>query len=247
MRIRRALLLPVTAVAAVLLGMAVFALPASAATISGDFTCPNGFLGVLNVTGNLTVPANSSCGLTQGSTIGNDVTIDQGGSFFIGGTTIGHDLNANHPNLIELGDPNNGTTATVIGHDVNINGTTGTFPFGEFICQTQIGHNLTVQGTAPGTTGWDIGFPEPFNCARNSTPGDSIAGDATFSNNAGAYLDVGDSTFGHDLTYNGNTGIFDNLTDNSIVHNCTQSNNHPYDGSGNTAGNSIDACNSVNA
>ena len=211
----------------------------------GNYTCPNGFLGELNVTGNLLVPAGSSCGLTQGSTIGGDVTVQQGGSFYIGGTTIGHDLNANQPNLIELGDVNNGGTV-VIEHDVNINGTTGTLPFGEFICQTKIGHNLTVSGTQPGTPGWDIGFPEPFNCGRNSTPGDSIAGDATFNNNAGAYLDVGDSSFGHDLTYNGNTGSFNDLTNNTIAHNCSQSGNHPYDGSGNTAGSSIDACNSVN-
>jgi hypothetical protein len=80
-----------------------------------------------------------------------------------------------------------------------------------------------------------------------------LYGDATFSNNASS-LDVGSNQpafnggtgpgFGHDLTLTGNTNT--TLTDNNIVHNCTQSDNHPFAGSGNTAGSSVDACNSSN-
>jgi hypothetical protein len=242
MTIKRALL-PLIAVTAALLGMAVFAVPASADTT--PTTCPNGFLGVLNAPQDLVVPAGSSCGLTEGSTIGRDVIVNQGGSFFVGGITIGRDLIADHPNLIELGDPNNGSTETVVGRDVTITDTTGTLPFGQFICQTQVGRNLTVTGTVTGAA-WDIGTPLFANCARNSTPGDSIGADGVFTNNA-VTISVGSSTFGHDLTFTGNTGSSNDLISNVISHDCNQSGNHPFDGSGNTAGSSIDACNSVNA
>ena len=250
---KRILLLAASAVLATA-GALAAAGPASAD--SGDVTCPNGFLGVLIVPHDLTVPPDGSCGLTQGSTIGHDVTVDQGGAFFIGGTAIGHDLTANGAKLIELGDVNNGSTDTTIGGNVTINGTIGTLPFGQFICQTRIVGNLSITGTQTTSSGWDIGAPEPANCGRNtlhSNFADTIGGDATFSNNASS-LDIGFNTpafnggtgpgFGHDLTLNGNTNT--TLDRNNIVHNCTQSNNHPFAGTGNTAGSSVDACNSSN-
>jgi hypothetical protein len=219
--------------------------PANAAT--GDVTCANGFLGVLNVVHNLTVPADSSCGLTQGSTIGNDVIVDPGASFYIGGTTIGHNLTATDATLIELGDPNNGTTETVIDNDATITGTVGGLPYGEFICQTQIDHNLSVTDTASTASGWDIGAPEPANCGRNSTPGDIIGNNATFTNNEGAYLDVGSNQVGYNLSFKGNVEGFNDLTNNTIANSCSQNYNHPFSGSGNTAGNNIDTCNSSNS
>ena len=219
--------------------------PANAAT--GDVTCPNGFLGVLTVVHNLTVPAGSSCGLTEGSTIGNDVIVDSGASFYIGGTTIGHDLRASGAALIELGDPNNGSTETVIGDDAIITGTVGGLPYGEFICQTHIGHNLSVTDTASTASGWDIGAPEAANCGRNVTPGDIVGNTATFTNNEGAYLDVGSNQVGYNLVFKGNVEGFNDLTGNAITNNCSQNYNHPFSGSGNTAGNSIGKCNSSNS
>ena len=141
---KRILLLAASAVLATA-GALAAAGPASAD--SGDVTCPNGFLGGLIVPHDLTVPPDGSCGLTQGSTIGHDVTVDPGGAFFIGGTAIGHDLTANGAKLIELGDVNNGLADTTIGGNVTINGTIGTLPFGQFICQTRIVGNLSITGT----------------------------------------------------------------------------------------------------
>lgn len=234
--------------------------PASAAT--GDVTCPNGFLGQLQVAHDLTVPANSSCGLTEGSTIGHNVYVYPGASFYIGGTTIGYDLISYKADLIELGDVNNGSSDTVIGNDAFIVGTVGTLPYGEFICQTRIGHDLVVADTATTASGWDIGAPEGANCGRNAVYGprfaDTIGYDGIFYNNAGAYLDVGSNQpafnggtgpgFGHNLIFTGNhEALFNDLTNNTIVNNCSQSNNHPYLGSGNTAGNNVDNCNSANS
>ncbi len=231
--------------ASTLLALAAVAGPANAAT--GDYTCPKGFLGVLKVAHNLIVPAKSTCGLTQGSTIGHDVIVESGASFFIGGTTIRHDLIATNAALIELGDPNNGTTETVIGGNAIISGTVGGVPFGEFICQTHIVHNLSISYTAKTASGWDIGAPEPANCGRNSTPGDIIGNNATFNGNAGAYLDMGYNKVGYDLVFIGNNEGYNDLTHNKVGNNCSQSYNHPFLGKDNTAGNNVGSCNSSNS
>jgi hypothetical protein len=214
----------------------------------------------LKVAHDLIVPAGSSCGLDQGSVIGHDVIVKPGGSFFIGGTTIGHDLLATGADLIELGDVNNARSDTVIRHDVIINGTVGTVPFGEFICQTRIGHDLIITDTESTAAGWDIGAPEHANCGRNARNGprfaDTIGHDAVFSNNAGSYLDVGWNQakyngrtgpgFGHDLVFTNNHEGFNDLTKNTIGHDCRQTSNHPYLGEKNVAGHSVGSCNSAN-
>lgn len=221
------------------------ALTSPAAAATGDVTCPNGFLGVLNVAHNLTVPAGDSCGLTQGSTIGNNVYVDSGAAFYVGGITIGHDLIASGAQLIEIGDPNNGSTETVIGGSATITGEVGGLPYGDFICQTRV-YNLSITDTVTGTPGWDIGAPEPANCGRNATPGDIIGNNAVFTNNEGNYLDVGGNQVGHNVSFKGNVEGTNTLTDNTITNDCVQAYNHPFDGSGNTAGGSIDHCNSSN-
>jgi hypothetical protein len=236
--------------------------PASAASAAaGNVTCPSGFLGVLKVAHDLIVPAKSSCGLTEGSMIGYDVIVKPGASFYVGGTTIGHDLFAYKADLIELGDVNNGNTDTIIGHDAIIIGTVGTVPYGEFICQTRIGHDLVVVDTASTASGWDIGAPEPANCGRNAIYGprygDTIGYDGIFCHNAGSYLDVGWNEpadnggtgpgFGHDLIFVDNHEGYNHLTKNTIRHDCIQINNHPYLGKGNRAGHHLGDCNSANS
>jgi hypothetical protein len=232
-----------------------------AAAGSADVTCPSGFLGVLKVPGDLIVPAGSSCGLTEGSAIGHDVIVEPRASFFIGGTTIGHDLIATDADLIELGDVNNGSSDTIIGHDAIIVGTRGTVPYGEFICQTRIGHDLIIAGTRHTASGWDIGAPEPANCGRNAVYGprfaDTIGHDGIFVNNAGAYLDVGwnepayngntGAGFGHNVLFVHNREGYNDLTKNTIVHDCVQRGNHPYRGTGNKAGHNVGDCNSANS
>ncbi len=226
----------------------------------GDVACPNGFLGVLHVAHDLIIPAGSSCGLTEGSAIGNNVYVYPHASFYAGGTTIGYSLLADQADLIELGDVNNGSSDTIIGHDAVITGTAGTLPYGEFICQTRIGHDLVIADTAATATGWDIGAPEPANCGRNARYGpryaDTIGNDGIFSNNADAYLDIGSNQdaynggtgpgFGHDLIFTGNHEGYNDLTSNTVGYDCNQSNNHPYLGTGNTAAHDVDSCNSTN-
>src|SRR5215469_8139844 len=110
---------PLLLAASILLmaGPAVLAAASPARADMTAVTCRDGFLGVLNVPQDLIVPAGSSCGLTEGSTIGRDVIVNPGAAFFIGGTAIGRDLIANRAALIELGDVNNGSSDTIIGRD----------------------------------------------------------------------------------------------------------------------------------
>jgi hypothetical protein len=217
---------------------------------TGDVQCaPPGttmFIGKVNVAHNLIVAPGTSCGPTQGSTIGHDVIVQQGGSFFPGGTKIGHDVLANRASLIELGDVNNGTTDTIVGHDVRINRTQGPAPFGNFICQTRIGHDLVISNTAASASEWDIGRNDPANCGRNevngSRFGDTIKHDGTFTHNANS-LEVGDNTaifngntgpgFGHDLTITDNHSPSFGLIENSVRHACRQAHNHGFSGQAN--------------
>jgi len=254
----RRILLPVSGVVLAACVMLAPAIPANAAP--RNVACPPGFLGVLKVGHDLVVPAGSSCGLTQGSVIGHDVIVKPGASFVVGGTTIGHDLFATGADLIELGDVNNGSSDTIIGHDAIITGTVGTLPFGEFICQTRIGHDLVITDTKATASGWDIGAPESANCGRNAIYGprfaDTIGHDGIFSDNAGAYIDVGWNQskyngktglgFGHDVVFTNNHEGFNDLTRNTIGHSCRQRANHPYLGKKNRAGHSVNSCNSAN-
>jgi hypothetical protein len=227
----------------------------AAADNSGNFVCAN-YIGLVHAAHDLIVPNGDSCGPTEGSTIGHDALVGVNSAFFPGGTTIGHDVLAAGADLVELGDPNNGTTDTIVGHDVIVTGTQGMLPFGQFICQTRIGHDLVITNTQPGVAQWWVGYLDPSNCGRNyGRGGDTIGHDALFANNANTIY-VGDNEpafngdtgpgFGHDLTFIHNTGAVNQLSDNTIVWDCRQRDNHPFDGFGNVAGHDVDGCNSSN-
>lgn len=233
------------------------AVPASAAQVT---YCPQPpstqYIGLVNAPGDLVVPPGTSCGPTEGSTIGHDVIVSDGASFFPGGTTVGYDVISYGADLIELGDPNNGTSDMIVGHDVIIRGTQGTLPFGQFVCQTRIGHNLLITGTAASVSQWYIGYQNPSNCGRNyGRGGDTIGGNGIFRGNANSIY-VGDNNnafnggtglgFGHDLFFGNNDGAINQLSDNSVGYDCAQAHNHPFLGFLNTAGNSVDACNTSN-
>ncbi len=220
---------------------------AEASASSGDVVCtpPSGsqtFIGRLNVAHDLIVPAGIGCGLTQGSTVGHDVIVQSGASFFPGGTKIGHDVRADHAFLIEIGDPNNGNGETTVGKDVIINNTTGPEPYGSFICQTKIGHDLIIENSRASVTQWDIGYPDPPNCGRNRTPYDVIGHNAIFRNNANSLL-VGEDRVSGQITITHNHGHPNDLVDNLAKKGCTQSHNRAFTGSGNRVLHGKDNCN----
>lgn len=226
-------------------GLATMIAGASAST--GDVVCTPApgsttFIGKLTVAHDLIVPPGIGCGLTQGSTVGHDVIVQKGASFFPGGTTIGHDVRADEAFLIELGDPNNGTTWTTVGHDVIVEKTTGPEPYGNFICQTKIGGNLLIEKSRASVTQWDIGYPDPPNCGRNSVPYDIIGHNAIFRANADSLL-VGDNHVGGKIIFTHNTGNPEILSGNTAKKGCMQSHNHAYSGTGNTVLHGKNNCN----
>ena len=81
--------------------------------------CAN-YIGVVHAAYDLIVPPGDSCGPTEGSTVGHDALVGVNSAFFPGGTTIGHDVLAVGADLVELGDPNSGTSDTIVGHDQGI-------------------------------------------------------------------------------------------------------------------------------
>jgi hypothetical protein len=203
----------------------------SSAAPTGDINCaalaPAGsttFIGKITAAHDLIVPSGTGCGPTQGSTIGHDVIIEKGGWFFPGGTRIGYDVRASQALMVELGDPNNGTTFTKVGHDVIIDGTEGPVPDGNFICQTRIGHDLVVENSSAKASGFDVGYPDRYNCGRNSNPAVFVGHDATFSRNANS-LEVGDLTVGRALTFTYNSGPNDVLWGIASGSRCYQAHN----------------------
>ena len=214
-------------------------LAAGAGATPGDVTCTgtiaSGFTGHMNVPHNLIIPSGRACGPTQGSTIGHDVIVQPGGAFYPGGTTIGHDVRATGAAMIELGDVNNGTTQTVIKHDVIIKQTTGPMPYGNFICQSRIGHNLLISGSKSNASGWDVGYADPPNCGRNSQPGVNVGHNATFRQNATSML-VGQLKVRGKLTFRGNRGSQNLLVGNYARRGCRRSRNRAYSGYGNRVG-----------
>lgn len=216
--------IPVAAATAVMASM-------SAAATTGDVNCatlaPQGsttFIGKVTVAHDLIVPTGTGCGPTEGSKIGHDVIIEKGGSFFPGGTTIGNDVRADHALEVELGDPNNGTTPTKVGGDVIVNGQEGPNPYGNFICDTHITGDLLIEDSSSKASGFDVGYPDPYNCGRNSPPNVSVGGNATFMHNWNN-LEVGSLKDGHTLTFTYDRAANNILYSTVSGHRCYQAHN----------------------
>ena len=193
--------------------------------------------------GDVTVPPGQVCFIDKTNTITHDLTVLGGARLRDDGAYIGHDLRANNPASINVSDfpPSSGT----VGHDIHIQGTTGPGSLGStgdnWICDTQVGHDVVVQKSAATAARWVIGDNgEPFygGC------GNSIAHDLVVKDNANR-VDIGGNNptgglttvagIGHDLNVAHNHGGTTN-NNNTAAHDCTQSDNSPYSGNGNAAG-----------
>ena len=198
----------------------------------------------------VTVPAGATCNINKTNTILHDLIILKGANLVDFGASVGHDVTANAPNSIEIGGVSGGNPGTV-GHDIQIVGITGTSPTGNgnYVCNQHVGHDVVVEDSASSASEWFIGDPgvtggNLFGC------GNDVGHDLVAANNANV-LDVSGNNptdfmnpnagIGHDLTVTNNTaGTTVSL--NTAGHDCTQSGDHPYSGTGNSAGHS-DNCN----
>jgi len=126
-------------------------------TLCDDTSAPvNG-----NVTGNLEVEENAVCHI-HGWTISGDVKVEKGAKLFTrDGTNITGSVEADHPQQVNI------EAQTSIGGSFNVDGT-NKGAFGGFICGSQVGENVSLEGLKSGT--WDIG--ETSNPQQESSPFD---------------------------------------------------------------------------
>lgn len=199
--------------------------------------------------GDVTVPPGDTCIINASNIITHDLTVLQGARLMDRGAYIGHDVRANSPASMDMGGVPNGPPGTV-GHDIHIQGTTGpgSTSVVNLVCNQQVGHDIVVQKSLGTATAWLIGDPgqavfggDFYGCGNNVAH-DLVVKDNANSvdvtgNRVGAYNNTGaPAGIGHDLRVENNSGgATVNL--NSAGHDCTQSNNSPYSGNGNTAGN----------
>ena len=225
----------------------VAAIPASAS--APDAYCNGTLAGTYQ---DVTVPAGDTCSISSATTILHDLTLQTGSSLVDFGASIGHDVKGDSPASIEIGGVSGGVPGSV-GHDIRIDGLTGTSATGNgnYICNQHVGHDVVVTDAAASATELFIGDPGVVNgnlygCG-NEVGHDLVAESNRdmlniSGNNPGDYL-APNAGVGHDLSVTDNTGGT-TVNNNKAGHDCTQAGDSPYSGTGNVAGHS-DNCNTT--
>ena len=134
------------------------------------------------------VPSGATCVLVQGTAITHDLTVSPGGTLIEPAVTVGHDLVAHSPAGISIdGDS--------VGHDLRIEGLSGSAGVQNRICNTRVGHDLVVQGglASAGRFGVGDGCPDG---------GNTVGHDLVVAGNANGVALAGNSV-GHDLRIDG--------------------------------------------
>jgi hypothetical protein len=113
-----------------------------------------------NVSGNLTVPSNKTCIINPGVTIRGNVYVDSGATLKDNGAIISGGVQATSPKGIGLGGSS--TAPGTISANVVISGLTGTgpgtvTPGSNYICNSVIRGNVTVQNSGSNAGPWIIG------------------------------------------------------------------------------------------
>ena len=87
------------------------------------------------------VPSGATCVLMHGTAITHDLTVSPGGTLIDSAVTVGHDLVAHSPAGISIDGGS-------VGHDLRIEGLSGSAGAQNRICNTTVGHDLVVAGNA---------------------------------------------------------------------------------------------------
>jgi hypothetical protein len=172
---------------------------------------------------NVNVLAGAACTLDLNAhvTVMHDLIVQATGSLNDQAATVGHDVVATNPQIISIGYGGS------VGHDIVIQGLTGSGD--NYICNTRIGHDLSVSNGLVSASVLNIGPPR---CAAPLTVGH----DLTVRNNANP-VTVSDNSAGHDLVVQGNTGGT-TVNGNHAGHDaaCIANTGFVAAGNGNTAG-----------
>ena len=136
------------------------------------------------------MPSGATCVLTQGTAITHDLTVSPGGTLIDPAVTVGHDLVAHSPAGISIdGDS--------VGHDLRIEGLSGSAGVQNRICNTRVGHDLVVQGGLASAGRFDVGDGCPDG-------GNTVGHDLVVAGNANAVA-LASNSVGHDLRVDGAT------------------------------------------
>ena len=227
--------------------MALFAplLPRTAAASSShNVRCSGTFSGTAT---NVIVPAGQSC-LIDNAIITHDVVAEPDASVAVVNSSIGHDLSADHPALVETGFQSgvppfvNTTPGPVqIGHDLSISGSAGATdanpPVGFDICDTTIDHDLTISGAnVPNEIQvGDKGTGPDFEyCQFAAAAPNTVRHDLTVVNNQVGRIDIGNNSISHDMTVSGNSVTAPSplystidVSDNTVGHTARCKDNNP--------------------
>jgi len=147
-------------------------------------------------------------------------------------TTVGRDLTASKPFLIQFGYGGSPSGPVKVGRDLKISGSDAPNGFYIDVCDTTVGRDLritdsvTQQEIMVGDTG-------EF-CAGSPSPPDTIGRDAIITGNTvgtspfNRFVDVGNNSVGRDLTVSGNTAPgFIDVSDNTVSRDANCSANTP--------------------
>jgi len=108
----------------------------------GTTTCNGPFSGTGT---NVIVPAGASCTLLAQTHVTHDVTVALGGTLSDLGSRIDHDLTGNQPAGIQV-------AGATVGHNLTINGITGSPPGGNYIRDASVANDLVVQNAVAALT-----------------------------------------------------------------------------------------------
>jgi hypothetical protein len=174
----------------------------------------------------IVVPAGETCTLEGTAEVKNSVTVQPGASLIDQGATVGKDIKATNPAGIQIG----AAKQSVIGHDVKINGLSGSIMGADnYVCNAKIGHDLHAEHSAVTASTLVVGDPPDCNV------GDIVAHDIHVQENADK-VDVSDSSAGHDIHVQNNSGGV-NVSGTSSMHDLhVQNNSGGVVVSNNTAG-----------
>jgi hypothetical protein len=160
------------------------------------------------------LPSGKTCTIAPGVQIGGSVIVSSGATLTDNGAQIADDIQATSPKGIGLAGSASGPGS--VGIDVEITGVSGSGPGtivkgSNYICDTEIGHDLQITGSRSKAGPWIIGDQRSGEeCGRG---GNQIGTDMQVVNNANS-VDISDNMkgspptsnvgIGHDLQETGN-------------------------------------------
>jgi hypothetical protein len=186
----------------------------------------------------LIVPAGKTCTILAGTSVRHDVVVRRGATLTDEGGQIGHDIRADDPAGIGIGGGTGAGGQPILGsvrHDVSLAGVSGAGPGrlgANYVCGTQIGHDLVVKRSSASAGEWVIGDTDAGLCSQ----GNKVRHDLRVRGNANR-VDVSDNNvparwaIGHDLTVQGNA-LAPVVESNTVRHAASCQANRTQDGDG---------------